>query len=166
MNRIAACLLIVASLYVISACAHTQPGRRPLTTVNCGSPTDTFRLNMRQGYSANNPTNPSPVSPANMWVDVANWQCFLDSTANGATNPPNDAFGTLDTQATKKFQKWAHAQGYPVPSPANGIVDLNTYNAAVSAGMPPYPTVSTSLQFHHHHHSAKATPAATPAKSN
>ncbi|HEY3898985.1 MAG TPA: hypothetical protein VGM54_10255 [Chthoniobacter sp.] len=167
MNRIAACLLIAASAYIITACANTQKGHHHLTTAACGSPTDYFRLNMRQGYGPLTPPSPSPIGGAKMWVDVANWQCFLDVSLYKATNPPNDSFGILDTQATKAFQTWAHTQGYTVPYPPNGIVDQNTYNAAVKAGMPAYtPVPTTALHAHHHHHGTSPTPTATPAKGS
>ncbi|HEY3898984.1 MAG TPA: hypothetical protein VGM54_10250 [Chthoniobacter sp.] len=95
---------------------------------------DYFRINMENGFGPLVPPTPAPIAPATMWVDVANWQAFLIVHGCAGTNPPNDEFGMLDFNGTKKFQTKSGIF-------ANGIVNQATYDAAVAAGMTAYPTV-------------------------
>ena len=117
-------MLAIGTSVFVAACATTKTQM---------SATDPFRINMQIGY---NSTTPNPVPPpAGGWVDVKNWQTFLNTPAGGnAGLNPDNVFGNATQLKTKGFQG---SKGLRT----DGVVGTLTYNAAVTAGMPAYPKV-------------------------
>ncbi len=94
---------------------------------------------MQMGYGPTSPATPAPIPPATQWWDVNNWQYFLKTRSFlTGTSYPTNLFDNQTSMATKNFQQSTQYQ--PV-LPPTGIVDLNTYNKAVAAGMIAFPTV-------------------------
>ncbi len=103
------------------------------------SSSDTFRINMKNGFGANLPASPAPISPATQWWDVSNWQTFLMGIGEltGGSYPTN-MYDANTVNATKNFQA---STAFGAALTATGIVNQATFNKAVANGMIQFPTV-------------------------
>jgi len=131
MNKTLTYSLAAVGLVLIAGCASFRLGGPAK-----GLPP--FRINMRLGFKAHSPANPPLQGSDKEWVDVRNWQKFLE-TQKGKDGFPVLAqpynvneFGLRTYLATKTFQRLADL-------PETGCVNLATFQEAVANANPPMP---------------------------
>jgi len=135
MNKTVNYLLAAIALLLVAGCASFHFGGPKYAS-------PFFRINMGLKFGAHFPAYPQLQGSDKEWVDVANWQAFLESQKDASGKPLLSApytknFFDLRTQsATIAFQKLAGL-------PQTGCVNLATYHEAVTTANSPMPLYKT-----------------------